>query len=214
MTTTTRASRDPLAFLADELAELRRAHLYRPLRIVSSMQGPECVVDGRTVISLASNDYLGLTHHPRMIRAAAEAAQGQMTAYVSRWIEERRANPGDDLISWIVHANIADRPINEEETFGLVRLVQVEERVDVGEVDAEGVPVRSLSMETGFWRPQEDGTVEVLLSGIDYGQGLMTVAAQFAAERRIIGSLIGGHNQREAVMSDFEKRAPAYIDAK
>jgi enoyl-CoA hydratase/carnithine racemase len=37
-------------------------------------------------------------------------------------------------------------------------------------------------------------------------------AAQFAAERRIIGSLIGGHNQREAVMSDFEKRAPAYID--
>jgi enoyl-CoA hydratase/carnithine racemase len=39
-------------------------------------------------------------------------------------------------------------------------------------------------------------------------------AAQFAAERRIIGSLIGGHNQREAVMSDFEKRAPAYIDPK
>lgn len=37
-------------------------------------------------------------------------------------------------------------------------------------------------------------------------------AAQFAAERRIIGSLIGGHNQREAVMSDFEKRPPAYID--
>lgn len=37
-------------------------------------------------------------------------------------------------------------------------------------------------------------------------------AAQFAAERRIIGSLIGGHNQREAVMSDFEKRAPAYVD--
>ena len=39
-------------------------------------------------------------------------------------------------------------------------------------------------------------------------------AAQFAAERRIIGSLIGGHNQRESVMSDFEKRAPAYIDPK
>jgi enoyl-CoA hydratase/carnithine racemase len=39
-------------------------------------------------------------------------------------------------------------------------------------------------------------------------------AAQFAAERRIIGSLIGGHNQRESVMSDFEKRAPVYIDPK
>lgn len=37
-------------------------------------------------------------------------------------------------------------------------------------------------------------------------------AAQFAAERRIIGALIGQHNQREAVMSDFEKRAPAYVD--
>ena len=37
-------------------------------------------------------------------------------------------------------------------------------------------------------------------------------AAQFAAERRIIGSLIGGANQREAVMSDFEKRAPNWVD--
>ena len=37
-------------------------------------------------------------------------------------------------------------------------------------------------------------------------------AAQFAAERRIIGSLIGGHNQREAVLSDFEKRPPAWVD--
>lgn len=37
-------------------------------------------------------------------------------------------------------------------------------------------------------------------------------AAQFAAERRIIGSLIGGVNQREAVMSDFEKRAPQYAE--
>jgi enoyl-CoA hydratase/carnithine racemase len=39
-------------------------------------------------------------------------------------------------------------------------------------------------------------------------------AAQFEAERRTIGRMIGGHNQREAVMSDFEKRAPAYIDPK
>ena len=56
-------------------------------------------------------------------REKAEAAQGRMTAYVSHWIEQRRAEPGDDLISWIVHARIGDRPINEEETFGLVRLV-------------------------------------------------------------------------------------------
>lgn len=74
MTTTRRATGDPLAFLADELDELKRRDLYRPLRVLSTMQGPECTVDGRKVISLASNDYLGLTHHPRMVRAAAEAA--------------------------------------------------------------------------------------------------------------------------------------------
>ncbi len=64
---------DPLAFLATELATLREQHLYRPLRVLSTEQGPVCVVDGREVISLASNDYLGLTHHPRL-RVAAIAA--------------------------------------------------------------------------------------------------------------------------------------------
>ena len=64
---------DPLAFLADELAELRARHLYRPLRELTTAQGPVCRVDGREVISFSSNDYLGLTHHPRL-RAAAEQA--------------------------------------------------------------------------------------------------------------------------------------------
>lgn len=39
-------------------------------------------------------------------------------------------------------------------------------------------------------------------------------AEQFAAERQIIGGLIGGANQREAVLSDFEKRAPAWSEPK
>ena len=64
---------DPLAFLSDELAELRARHLYRPLRELTTAQGPVCTVDGREVISFSSNDYLGLTHHPRL-RAAAEQA--------------------------------------------------------------------------------------------------------------------------------------------
>ncbi|MDQ3897776.1 MAG: glycine C-acetyltransferase [Actinomycetota bacterium] len=55
------------------MAELRRQHLYRALRVMSSAQGPVVEVDGRRVVSLSSNDYLGLTHHPRL-RAAAEAA--------------------------------------------------------------------------------------------------------------------------------------------
>ncbi len=66
---------DPLAFIGEELADLRAKHLYRPLRVMSSEQGPVAVVDGREVISLSSNDYLGLTHHPRLKAAAVEAVR-------------------------------------------------------------------------------------------------------------------------------------------
>ena len=64
---------NPLAFLSDELAALRERHLYRPLRVMSSAQGPIVSVDDRRVISLSSNDYLGLTHHPRLRQAALDA---------------------------------------------------------------------------------------------------------------------------------------------
>ncbi|HSW43532.1 MAG TPA: glycine C-acetyltransferase [Patescibacteria group bacterium] len=73
------ARRDPLGFIADELADLQAKHLHRPLRVMSSEQGPVVVVDGREVISLSSNDYLGLTHHPRL-KAAAVAAVHQFGA--------------------------------------------------------------------------------------------------------------------------------------
>lgn len=63
----------PLGFLVDEVAALRSQHLYRDLRVLSSPQGPVVEVDGRRLISLSSNDYLGLTHHPRL-RTAAVAA--------------------------------------------------------------------------------------------------------------------------------------------
>src|SRR4249920_606485 len=66
---------DPLAFLADELAALRERHLYRPLRVMSSAQGPIVSIDDRRLISLSSNDYLGLTHHPRLREAAIEAVR-------------------------------------------------------------------------------------------------------------------------------------------
>ena len=73
MTTTARP--DPFAFLSDELADLHARHLYRPLRVMSSEQGPVATIDGREVISLSSNDYLGLTHHPRLKAAAVEAVR-------------------------------------------------------------------------------------------------------------------------------------------
>ena len=69
------AGRDPLSFLGSELAELREAGLYRPLRVMSSAQGPIVSIDRRRAISLASNDYLGLTHHPRVREAALAAVR-------------------------------------------------------------------------------------------------------------------------------------------
>ena len=66
---------DPLGFLTEELEALRERHLYRPLRVMSSAQGPIVSVDGRRVVSLSSNDYLGLTHHPRLREAAIAAVR-------------------------------------------------------------------------------------------------------------------------------------------
>jgi glycine C-acetyltransferase len=66
---------DPLAFLEDEVDALRERHLYRALRVMSSGQGPIVSVDDRRVISLSSNDYLGLTHHPRLREAALAAVR-------------------------------------------------------------------------------------------------------------------------------------------
>ena len=65
--------RNPLAFVEAEIDELKAKHLYRPLRVMSAAQGPVTIVDGREVISLSSNDYLGLTHHPRLREAALQA---------------------------------------------------------------------------------------------------------------------------------------------
>ncbi len=66
---------NPLAHLSAELDELKAAHLYRPLRVMSSANGTRVTVDGRDVISLASNNYLGLNTHPRLVEAAADAAR-------------------------------------------------------------------------------------------------------------------------------------------
>jgi glycine C-acetyltransferase len=66
---------DPLAFIGDELEDLRSRHLYRPLRVMSSAQGPIVSIDDRRLISLSSNDYLGLTHHPRLREAALAAVR-------------------------------------------------------------------------------------------------------------------------------------------
>jgi glycine C-acetyltransferase len=73
MTTTPR--KDPLAYLDDEVAALRERHLYRALRVMTSAQGPIVSIDDQRLVSLSSNDYLGLTHHPRLREAALAAVR-------------------------------------------------------------------------------------------------------------------------------------------
>ena len=63
----------PLAFLDDELAALRAQGVYRWPRRLTGGQAPVCVYDGRRVINLCSNNYLGLANDPRL-KAAARAA--------------------------------------------------------------------------------------------------------------------------------------------
>ena len=72
---TTARSRDPLAFLTGEIEELKAKGLYRRLRVVQSEQRSRCVIDGREVITLSSNNYLGLNTHPRLRLAAIDAVE-------------------------------------------------------------------------------------------------------------------------------------------
>lgn len=60
--------------LEAELTHRRAQNLYRALTPLAARLGPRAVIAGREVINLCSNDYLGLAQHPRLVRAAAEAA--------------------------------------------------------------------------------------------------------------------------------------------
>ena len=62
-------------FLSDELDQLRRQGLFRPLRVLSSPQDTEAVVDGKRVLNLSSNNYLGLTTHPALEQAMIKATE-------------------------------------------------------------------------------------------------------------------------------------------
>jgi glycine C-acetyltransferase len=65
--------RDPLGYLAGELEALREQGLFRRLRILSDEQKATTVVDGRQVVNLSSNNYLGLTTHPKLRERALDA---------------------------------------------------------------------------------------------------------------------------------------------
>src|SRR3981081_2218221 len=73
MTIATRT--DPLSYLTEQLNELKTKGTYFHLRVLEDEQAPECTFDGKRVINLASNNYLGLTTHPKLREAALEATR-------------------------------------------------------------------------------------------------------------------------------------------
>jgi glycine C-acetyltransferase len=66
---------DPLSYLNDELDALKAQGLYRRLRVLDEKQAARTRVDGREVVNLSSNNYLGLTTHPRLKQRALAALE-------------------------------------------------------------------------------------------------------------------------------------------
>jgi glycine C-acetyltransferase len=64
---------DPLQYLADELQSLKEQGLYRLLRVLDGEQKAKASIDHRLVVNLSSNNYLGLTTHPKLRERALEA---------------------------------------------------------------------------------------------------------------------------------------------
>ena len=64
-----------LQYLTDELNKLREQKLYQKLRVLETQQLPVSRFDGREVINLSSNNYLGLTTHPKLRARALEAIE-------------------------------------------------------------------------------------------------------------------------------------------
>jgi glycine C-acetyltransferase/8-amino-7-oxononanoate synthase len=60
--------------IEERLEEIKSRGLYRRMRLISGPQGPRVLLDGKPVLLLCSNNYLGLADHPRVREAAAEAA--------------------------------------------------------------------------------------------------------------------------------------------
>src|SRR5262245_3810415 len=66
---------DPLAYLGQEIDSLKQQNLFRRLRVLDDEQRAHTTVDGREVVNLSSNNYLGLTTHPRLRARALDALE-------------------------------------------------------------------------------------------------------------------------------------------
>jgi glycine C-acetyltransferase len=70
---TTAIRTNPLSYLTDQLTELKTKGTHFKLRVLEDEQAPVCTFDGKKVINIASNNYLGLTTHPKLREAALAA---------------------------------------------------------------------------------------------------------------------------------------------
>jgi 8-amino-7-oxononanoate synthase len=95
---------DLFARLAQAQATRARQHLLRRLRTVEAVDGAHVVVDGRRLLNFASNDYLGLAQHPRLVDALARAARewgvGASAAHLLGGHREEHAALEDALACW------------------------------------------------------------------------------------------------------------------
>ncbi|HEY4933812.1 MAG TPA: hypothetical protein VII23_19790 [Terriglobales bacterium] len=73
--TTATTHTNPLSYLTDQLNDLKHRGTYFKLRVLDDEQAPVCTFAGKKVINLASNNYLGLTTHPKLREAALEATR-------------------------------------------------------------------------------------------------------------------------------------------
>lgn len=64
-----------LDFITQRLDELKEQGVYRKLAVLEGPSGPRSVINGKNVINLSSNNYLGLANHPRLKKAAMEALE-------------------------------------------------------------------------------------------------------------------------------------------
>ena len=64
-----------LDWIKTELQSLKEAGLYNKIRTIESPQGAWLVVDGKKVLNFCANNYLGLANHPRIVKAAIDAAE-------------------------------------------------------------------------------------------------------------------------------------------
>jgi glycine C-acetyltransferase len=69
------ATRPQLAYLTGVLDELKAKGTHFKLRVLDDQQAPVCHYDGKEVINLASNNYLGLANHPKLVEASLKATR-------------------------------------------------------------------------------------------------------------------------------------------